>query len=482
MAKMSEASIDTLIKTSIEKSTENMGGTSSDIDLPLGGRTILLGVCGSIAAYKAADLCSRLGKLGAEVHVVLTRNAAQFIGAATFRALTRNPVLVDIFDEPYGRRIAHIDLAQSADLVLIAPATANTLAKMAHGFADDLLTTCLLATPQTTPLLAAAAMNAVMWAHPATVANLDTLRRRGVEIVEPGYGVLACQDVGYGKLAEVDEIVSAVVKRLARQNDAAPTISDSTGLNRSDQSSVAQDYLGRRVLVTAGATREPLDPVRFLSNRSSGKMGYAIAAEAALRGATVTLVSGFTTVPSLLVNSPSEGSIEVVRVGTAAEMLSACEANFEQCDLFIAAAAVADYTPVDFSQQKIKKQTILNEHGPTEIRQDGAASDEINLRLKQTPHILATLAAKKRPGQTVVGFAAETQDAVENARHKPYAASLDMIVVNDVTAPGAGFDLDTNIVTLLWADGRTVPLPCLQKTEVAHQLLDALLTNGAGGA
>ena len=451
--------------------TTKIGVTGSGANLPLSGRTILLGVCGSIAAYKAADICSWLGKLGAEIHVVLTPNATRFVGAATFRALTRNPVLINIFDEPHARRIAHIDLAQSADLVLLAPATADTLAKMAHGFADDLLTTCLLATPQTTPLLAAPAMNAVMWAHPATIENLDTLRRRGVEIVEPGYGVLACQDVGYGKLADVDEIVSAVVERLTNQSAA------------SGSKSSVQDYAGKQVIVTAGATREPLDPVRFLSNRSSGKMGYAIAVEAARRGANVTLVNGFTTItPPENVHSP--GSIEVVRVGTAAEMLAACEVHFDKCDLFIAAAAVADYTPVEFSDQKIKKQTSQSEiRQQKEIRQaavpertepEDAAGDEMILRLKQTPHILATLAAKKRPGQTIVGFAAETQDAVENARRKPYASVLDMIVVNDVSAPGAGFDLDTNVVTFLWMDGRAISLPCLLKSEVAHELFDAL--------
>src|SRR5579884_1981700 len=256
--------------------------------MDLAGKRILLGVSGSIAAYKAADLCSRFGKLGADVHVVLTAHAAQFVGPATFRALTRNPVLTDVFDESHARRIAHIDLAQSADLVVVAPASADVLAKMAHGLADDMLTTCLLATPAATPVLVAPAMNTVMWEHPATVSNLETLRTRGVQIVQPGYGVLACQDVGYGKLADVPEIVRAVVDRLAQ----------------------ARDLAGRRFLITAGATREPLDPVRFLSNRSSGKMGYAIAAEAEARGAQVTLVSGFAT-------APAPQGVKIVRVGSA---------------------------------------------------------------------------------------------------------------------------------------------------------------------
>ena len=236
--------------------------------MDLAGKKILLGVSGSIAAYKAADLCSQLGKLGAAIHVVLTPAAAQFVGAATFRALTGNPVLTDVFDEPYAQRIAHIDLAQSADLVLVAPASANVMAKMAHGIADDLLTTCLLATPGQTPLLIAPAMNTQMWAHPATLANLEILKARNVEIVQPGHGLLACQDVGVGKLADVAEIVQAVTDRLVS----------------------GQDWAGKRVLITAGATREPLDPVRFLSNRSSGKMGFALASEAANRGASVTVV------------------------------------------------------------------------------------------------------------------------------------------------------------------------------------------------
>src|SRR5579884_1814288 len=398
--------------------------------MDLAGKQILLGVSGSIAAYKAADLCSQLGKLGAEVHVVLTRHAAQFVGPPTFRALTRNPVLTDVFDEPHARRIAHIDLAQSADLALVAPASANIIAKMAVGLADDMLTTCLLATPPSTPLLVAPAMNTVMWEHPATIANLEALRTRGVQIVEPGYGVLACQDVGYGKLADVPEIVRAVVDRLAK----------------------AKDLAGYRLLVTAGATREPLDPVRFLSNRSSGKMGYAIAAEAAARGAQVILVSAFATVPE-------PAGVELVRVGSAEEMLAACTERFPGCNALIAAAAVADYAPETVAPQKLKKS----------VQEEG-----LTLRLRRTPDIVATLAAQKRPGQILVGFAAETEDLIANARKKLESKRLDLLVANDVTSEGAGFEVDTNIVTLLWPDGRTEPLPRLSKREVARRLLDAL--------
>ncbi len=401
--------------------------------LPLAQKRVLLGVSGSIAAYKAADLCSRLGKLGASVHVVLTAHAERFIGVPTLRALTRNPVLTDLFEEPQTDRIAHIDLAQSADLVLVAPASANLLAKMAHGLADDMLSTCLLAAPPTTPLLVAPAMNTVMWEHPATRANLAMLQARGVQMVQPGYGVLACQDVGYGKLADVDEIVRAVVDRLTPN----------------------RELQGRRILLTAGATREPLDPVRFLSNRSSGKMGYAIAAEAAVRGATVTLVSGYATV-----EAPT--GVEMVRVGSAEEMYRACAERFEACDVFIAAAAVADYTPETVAPQKLKKS-------------DGEGAGEIwTLRLRQTKHILSTLAARKRPGQIVVGFAAETENLLTNAFAKLRSRNLDLVVANDVTQAGAGFDTDTNIVTLLWPDGRTEALPMLAKQEVAGRLLTAL--------
>lgn len=392
-------------------------------------RHILLGVTGSIAAYKAADICSRLGKLEADVHVVLTAHAAEFVGAATFRALTRNPVLTDIFEEPHARRIAHIDLAQSSDLVLVAPASADLLAKMAHGLADDMLTTCLLATPPHTPVLVAPAMNTVMWDHPATLANITVLSERGIQIVQPGYGVLACQDVGVGKLADVSEIVQAVLDRLTN-----PT-----------------DFTGRRVVVTAGATREPLDPVRFLSNRSSGKMGYAIAAAAVQRGAKVTLITG----PTAL--TPPAGLTEI-RVESAEDMCVASVEQFASADLFIGAAAVADYAPAEFQAQKIKKQPGV---------------EDLTLRLRRTPDILATLGKRKQSGQITVGFAAETEELLANARNKILAKQLDLIVANDVTAEGAGFESDTNIVTLLWPDGRSEALPRLSKREVANRLLDA---------
>jgi phosphopantothenoylcysteine decarboxylase/phosphopantothenate--cysteine ligase len=411
-----------------------MGDRSVSSDEPAGrsfaGRKILLGVTGSIAAYKAADLCSQLGKRGADVHVVLTASGSKLIGPATLRALTRNPVILDLFDEPQARRIAHIDVAQSSDLVVVAPATANILAKMAHGIADDMLSTCLLATPPTTPILVAPAMNTVMWQHAATQANLETLRARGVHVVEPGHGMLACQDVGVGKLAETDAILDAMESLLFP----------------------ISDLRGRRVLITAGATREPLDPVRFLSNRSSGKMGFTLAAEALKRGGEVTIVAGFVTA------RPPEGAT-VVRVETAEEMLEACRAPFAASDILIAAAAVADYAPAICADRKIKKSDL---------------ADSLVLELRRTPDVLATLSAGKRAGQILVGFAAETEQLVANARAKLESKRLDLLVANDVSLPGAGFDADTNIVTLLWPDGRSESLPQQHKADVARAILDAV--------
>jgi phosphopantothenoylcysteine decarboxylase / phosphopantothenate---cysteine ligase len=396
-------------------------------DQPLSGRKIVLGVSGSIAAYKAADVASQLGHLGADVHAILTPHAEPFVGSATFRALTRNPVLTGVFDEPFDRQIAHIQLAQESDLILLAPATANLLAKMAQGIADDLLTTVLLAA--TVPVMAAPAMNSAMLAHPATQANIETLRSRGVKFIDPAYGVLACRTEGWGKLADVQAIITAVVDHFQR----------------------ARDLDGYRVLITAGATREPIDPVRFLSNRSSGKMGYAIAEAAAARGAEVTVVSGVASVP------PPSG-VQVIRVETTDEMLRECESAFGGCDLFIAAAAPADYTPEQPAASKIKKGK--EDHG-------------LVLRLRETPDIVATLGARRKR-QVVVGFAAETDDLLKNAREKLARKSLDLIVANDVTAEGAGFEADTNVVTLLWPDGRTEGVPRVLKREVADRILDTV--------
>jgi phosphopantothenoylcysteine decarboxylase/phosphopantothenate--cysteine ligase len=397
--------------------------------MSLSGKRIVLGVTGSIAAYKAADIASKLVGQGADVYTVLTDNAEQFVGAATFRALTGNPVLSGVFDEPFDRQIAHIELAQESDLILVAPASANILAKMAHGMADDLLSTILLAA--TAPILVAPAMNEQMLRHAATQANLSELKRRGVGVIDPQYGVLACRTEGFGKLADTEVILKAVVDRLTR----------------------SQDVEGRRVLVTAGATREPIDPVRFISNRSSGRMGFAIAEAARDRGAIVTVIAGHTSI-----EAPSR--VEVVRVGTTEEMLDAACARFPACDLFIAAAAPADYAPVEASGSKIKKS---------------AAGRELSLSLKETPDVLATVAAGKKKGQIVVGFAAETENTVANATEKLARKRLDLIVANDVTVEGAGFEVETNVVTIVYANGRADRLDLMTKREAAEKILDAAL-------
>ena len=390
----------------------------------LAGRRITLGVTGSIAAYKAADLASQLVKLGASVHVILTKSAAEFIGPATFRALTHNPVLTSLFDEPFEGKIAHIELAQNTDLILVAPATADVIAKMATGIADDLLTSTLLAA--TAPVMVGPAMNTAMLEHPATTANLEALRNRGVQIIEAAHGILACRTEGPGKLAEVEDIVHAVLERIGRRGD----------------------YLGIRVVVTAGPTREPLDPVRYISNRSSGKMGYALAQEAMERGARVTLITGPTSIPV-------PGGLRVIPVLTTQEMLEATSRVFADSDLFISAAAPADYTVAEPLARKRKKSAGI-----------------WTLDLTETPDILSTLARGKKK-QIVVGFAAETESLIANAAEKLKRKRLDLIVANDVSAPGAGFEVDTNVVTLLWPNGREERLPLLPKRSLAERILDA---------
>ncbi len=393
---------------------------------PLAGKRVLLGVSGSIAAYKSADLCSRLSKLGAEVHVVMTSSAMHFVGEATMRALTRRSVMTDLFDEPHSDRIAHIDLAQSSDIVVVAPATANLIAKMAVGIADDILTTCLLAVPKSTPLLVAPAMNSLMLEHPATQHNLATLRDRGVEILATGYGVLACQDVGYGKMAEPDEIVTAINLMFSNRGD----------------------FCGKRVLVTAGPTREPLDPVRYIGNRSSGKMGYALAQAAVRRGASVILVSG----PTALASPPG---VELVRVQTAEQMLAECMKAAPDCNVIIGAAAVADYRPAKVADSKMKRQSGVS----------------ITIELVPNEDIIAALTSHRSPGQFIVGFAAETDNVEQNAARKLTSKGLDLVVSNDVSRPDAGFDVDTNAVTLHWPGGNSEDLPLQSKLATADHIL-----------
>ena len=389
-------------------------------------KRVVLGVSASIAAYKAADLASRLVKSGVEVFPILTADAARFVQPATFRALTHHPCPIDIFEEPFPGEIAHIWLARNCDLFVIVPASMNVIARLANGLAEDMLTAAALAC--TAPILLAPGMNTGMWNNPATQANLTKLRDYGYYFIEPTTGRLACRTEGVGRMADVPTLFAAIHEML----------------NRSDS------WRDKRVLVTAGPTREPIDPVRYLSNRSSGKMGYALAEAAQMRGADVVLVTG----PTAL---PPPGGIEVVRVETAAQMRDAVLSRSAQAECIFAAAAVADYRPAETSPQKIKKAA-----GPS------------SLPLTRTDDILAELGRHKPPNQTLVGFAAETEDLISQARHKLETKNLDWIVANDVTQEGAGFDGDTNIVTLLGKDGQEIALPLLTKREVAEQVLDAV--------
>jgi phosphopantothenoylcysteine decarboxylase/phosphopantothenate--cysteine ligase len=389
---------------------------------------ITLGVTGGIAAYKSAELVRRLQDEGHTIQVVMTRAAREFVTPLTFAALSGQRVITDLFSSASGENnlesaIDHIAVAQRTDLLLVAPATADILAKFARGFADDFLTTLYLAS--TAPVVMAPAMNVNMWQHKATQENLATLRARGVRVVEPNEGYLACGMTGPGRLASQEEILKAVEEVLRGQ----------------------QDLVGERVLVTAGPTCEDIDPVRFLTNRSSGKMGYAVAEAAARRGAKVVLVSG----PTALETPPG---VERVDIRSAQEMLLAVQAQFPECSLAIFAAAVADYRVAEPSESKIKR-----------------THDLLTLRLEPNPDILATV-AREKGNRLVVGFAAETDNVAENARKKLVQKNADLIVANDLTTEGAGFDVDTNVVTLFSRDQRDLPLPRLTKTEVAQCILD----------
>ena len=392
---------------------------------------ITLGVTGGVAAYKAAELVRRLQQDGFAVQVVMTRGAREFITPLTFAALTGQKVITDLFAESGGEAnlesaIEHIAVAQRTDLLLVAPATADILAKFARGIADDFLTTLYLAS--TAPVVVAPAMNVNMWNHAATQENVEMLRARGVKIVDPDEGYLACGMTGAGRLASQEQIVAAVRETLHFRRDLE----------------------GQTVLVTAGPTCEDLDPVRYLTNRSSGKMGYAVAEAAARRGARVILVSG----PTAL---ESPAGVERIAIRTAEEMHRAVQEKFAESSIAIFAAAVADYRPVQSFDQKIKRD-----------------KQPLTLSLEATPDILASV-AKNKGDRLVVGFAAETERVAENARKKLTAKNADMIVANDVTAEGAGFDHDTNIVTLFARDGRDLPLPRMNKTEVAQRILDEVV-------
>ena len=390
----------------------------------LRGRHVLLGVSGGIAAYKAASLARGLVKLGASVQAVLTAGAAEFVGPATFAGLTGRPAPVDVFADP--DRILHVRMARAADVAVIAPATANVVAKFAHGLADDLLTstfTCL-----TCPVVIAPAMHTEMWQHPATQDNIALLARRGARIVGPGEGELAGGDVGPGRLVDEDVILAAIAEALSEP---------ATGL------------AGRRVVVTAGGTHEPIDPVRFIGNRSSGKMGYAVAAEAARRGAEVTLVSG----PTAL---PEPAGVKTVHVETAVQMRDAVVAEASSADVVVKAAAVADFRPAVYAEQKIKK--------------DDAA---LSIDLAPNPDILAELGASRTGALPVlVGFAAETHLEEEHGRDKLRRKNLDLIVVNRVDAADAGFAVDTNRALLLGRDGSRVEVALTTKGELARVICD----------
>jgi phosphopantothenoylcysteine decarboxylase/phosphopantothenate--cysteine ligase len=389
--------------------------------MDMSGRTVVLGVTGGIGAYKACEIARSLMRAGATVKVVMTESATKFVTPVTFRALTRQPVGTSMWDEP-DAKIHHISLAEEADVLVIAPCTANVIAKLAQGRADDLLTTTALATEA--PVVIAPAMNVHMWRKEITQANVAALRARGYVFVEPETGELACGEVGEGRLANVDSVVDAASVELTRACDLAHV----------------------RLLVTAGGTREPIDPVRYIGNRSSGRTGFAIAEEAARRGAEVTLVTG----PSTL---PDPFGVTTVRVETALQMREAAEAAYDHADALIASAAVADFRPAQPAADKIKKADALD-----------------RIVLERTADILAELSEWKGT-RVLVGFAAESGDPVGSARAKLVAKNLDIVVANDIAAPGFGFDSTRNRVTLVTADGEEA-LPEMDKRELARILLD----------
>ena len=391
----------------------------------LTGKTVILGITGGIAAYKMANVASGLRKAGANVHVIMTKNATEFITPLTFETLTNNRCIVDTFDRNFQYDVAHISLAKAADLILIAPATANVIAKLAHGQADDMLTTTVLAAR--CRKLVAPAMNTAMLENPITQDNLKILEHYGFGIIQPAVGLLACKDVGSGKLPEPEVLLDAIARELAREKDLA----------------------GVHVTVTAGPTQESLDPVRFLTNHSSGKMGYAIAREAMLRGAEVTLISG----PVALAPVPG---VELVKITTAQDMLEAVQAALPQTDILIKAAAVADYRPATVAGEKLKKK-----------------AGELSIPLERTADILAWVSENSHPGLFVCGFSMETDNMLENSRGKLIKKGLDMIVANNLKTQGAGFGVETNVVTLITKD-EIRELPLMGKDEVAGKLLDEI--------
>ena len=397
----------------------------------LQGKCVLLGVTGGIAAYKMANVASGLRKAGAEVHVIMTENATRFITPLTFETLTNNRCVVDTFARDFQYDVTHVSLAKKADLILIAPATANVIAKLAHGIADDMLTTTVLASR--CKKLVAPAMNTAMLENPITQDNLETLRKYGFTIVEPAVGMLACKDVGSGKLPEPEVLLDRMAMEIARE----------------------KDYLGLHVTVTAGPTREALDPVRYLTNHSTGKMGYAIAREAMLRGADVTLISG----PTALAPVPG---VRMVPIVSAQDMFEAVKEALPRTDILIKSAAVADYRPAEVFTDKIKKG-------------DG----EMSIPLERTPEILTWVSQHRHPGLFVCGFSMETKDLLDSSRKKLEKKHLDMIVANNLKVAGAGFGVDTNVVTIL-TDREVLELPLMGKDQVAARLLDEIRKRRCG--
>ena len=391
----------------------------------LTNKTVVLGVTGGIAAYKMANVASALRKAGADVHVIMTKNATEFITPLTFEVLTNNRCIVDTFDRNFQYDVAHVSLAKAADLILIAPATANVIAKLSCGIADDMLTTTVLAAK--CKKLVAPAMNTAMLENPVTQDNLKRLEHYGFGIIQPAVGMLACKDVGSGKLPEPEALVERVLMELARE----------------------KDLLGVHVTVTAGPTQESLDPVRFLTNHSSGKMGYAIAREAALRGAEVTLISGPVALEAPL-------GVKRVNVTTARDMLEAVQAALPETDILVKAAAVADYRPASVASEKVKKK-----------------EGDLSIPLERTADILGWVSENRHPGLFVCGFSMETENMLENSQKKLHKKKLDMIVANNLKTQGAGFGVETNVVTLITKDAVT-ELPLMGKDQVAGKLLDEI--------
>ena len=404
--------------------------SSSDLQTHRSKPNVALGVCGGIAAYKAVEVLRGLQKAGCVVRVAMTQRACEFVQPLTFRALSGAHVVVDDYAPDNPDPIAHITFSQTADLLVVAPATANIIAKFANGIADDFLSSTYLACSG--PVLIAPAMNTTMWEHPATQRNLQRLRADGVHIMEPDAGEMACGTIGPGRLSEPERIVAAALEILSSTKSA-------------------KDLTGERFLITVGATREEIDPVRFISNRSSGRMGYAIAEAALRRGGDVTVVRGITTV-----NPPA--GLKIVEAISAEEMSQAVARERGNTSVFIGAAAIADYRPSQRADQKIKK-----------------SNDSITLTLERTPDVLSEVAASRTNGLLVIGFAAETENVLDNAREKLRNKNLDAIVANDVSRTDSGFDSVTNAITIVTRDNETVELPLMSKNEAADRILDVIV-------